>query len=227
MSGPLIIYDCDGTLIDTETICVEVCLAAIHELGMTDWTVDRYVETFVGIPASVGWKHVEDIYGKPFPPGFTARVDGEIHARFRSDMRVLPGVRSAVESIGGPRCVASSTALPSLTRNLQTAGLIDLFGEAVFSASQVKRGKPSPDVFLFAASQMGHDPGQCLVVEDSAPGVEAARRAGMVPVGFTGASHDRARTARRLTEAGARVVVEHMDDLPAALAALAPSGRTG
>jgi HAD superfamily hydrolase (TIGR01509 family) len=221
MGSSLIIYDCDGTLIDTETICVEECLAAIRSLGM-DWSVDRYVETFVGIPAAIGWSMVEKSYGQPFPEGFTAAVDARIHARFLTDMRVLPGVRSAVEAIGGPRCVASSTALPSLTRNLHTAGLADLFGPAVFSASQVKRGKPAPDVFLFAASQMGYDPAYCVVIEDSAPGVEAARRAGMTVLGYLGAAHDRDRTAGRLSAAGAAVLFEHMDDLPGLIAALAP-----
>src|SRR6185295_6155870 len=94
-----------------------------------------------------------------------------------------------VPALGHDVCVASSTRLEGLRRNLGTAGLLSLVDPHVFSASQVKRGKPAPDVFLFAASQMGVDPADCLVIEDSVAGVTAARRAGMEVLGFNGGSH--------------------------------------
>jgi beta-phosphoglucomutase-like phosphatase (HAD superfamily) len=120
-----------------------------------------------------------------------------------------------VTAVEGPRSVASSTSLNPLRRNLTTAGLIDLFDPHVFSASQVARGKPHPDVFLFAAEQMGMAPERCLVIEDSVPGVLAARAARMPVVGFTGVSHNRERTRARLAEAGAFAVIDHMDEWPA------------
>jgi beta-phosphoglucomutase-like phosphatase (HAD superfamily) len=125
-----------------------------------------------------------------------------------------------VTAIEGPRCVASSTSLAPLRRNLGTAGLIDLFDPHVFSASQVARGKPHPDVFLFAAETMGMKPERCVVIEDSAPGVLAARAAGMSVVGFTGSAHDRPRITARLRDAGAEIIIDHMDEWPGVVKAL-------
>ncbi len=210
----LIIYDCDGTLIDSERIVAEVCLEAIHGLGLTDWTMDRYVEAFVGMPGHVGWSRVWTALGREMPREFNDRVDARIVARLRERLEALPGARDAITELDGPRCVASSTPLPGLRANIAQVGLHDLFGDNVFSVSQVKRAKPAPDVFLFAASQMGHDPAQCLVVEDSVPGVTGALRAGMQVIGFTGAAHDPAGMEARLRAAGVRLVASHMRELP-------------
>jgi HAD superfamily hydrolase (TIGR01509 family) len=211
----LIIYDCDGTLIDSERIVADVCLAEIHKLGLAHWTMDDYVHAFVGMPGKVGWARVAEAVGRPLPDGFNHRVDAMIDASFASSLRPIDGVREAVIAIGGQRCVASTTAQPYLSQNIAIAGLTDLFGDAVFSASQVKRPKPAPDVFLYSASQMGHDPKDCVVVEDSVPGVLAARRAGMRVIGFTGAAHDPAAMRSRLSEAGAIHVASDMGALPA------------
>jgi beta-phosphoglucomutase-like phosphatase (HAD superfamily) len=219
MAG-LIIYDCDGTLIDTETIYGEESLKGIHALGLAGWTMERYVETMVGIPYPECWRPVEEEYGRPFPPGFLADLNVEIDRRMAAGAPVIAGVVESVSAIPGPRCVASSTALPNLRRNLATAGIIHLFEPHVFSASQVARGKPAPDVFLHAAAQMGHDPADCLVIEDSVPGVEAARRAGMRVIGFTGASHDREWLTPRLQAAGARETVADFRRIPGLVAAL-------
>jgi HAD superfamily hydrolase (TIGR01509 family) len=210
----LIIYDCDGTLIDSERLVASVCMDEIHALGLTDWTLDRYYATFVGMPGSVGWARVADALGRPLDDDFQARVDERIHALFATDLVALPGVRDAVETIGRDRCVASSTPLPHLQANILLVGLADLFGGQVFSASQVRRAKPAPDVFLFAASQMGHDPKHCVVIEDSVPGVLAARRAGMTVIGYTGAAHNPAEMNHRLKAAGASLVAAHMVELP-------------
>lgn len=220
MPHDLIIYDCDGTLIDTETIYAEVNLKAYHAIGLTHWTLDSYVDVMVGIPVTDGRKILEREYGGPLPPEFESGIEREARLRFSQKLPTLPGVREAVSRVDGPRCVASSTSLVPLKRNLMTAGLIDLFDPHVFSASQVSRGKPHPDVFLFAAEQMGMLPERCLVIEDSVPGVVAARAAGMPVVGFTGVAHDKVRIARRLTEAGAMAVIDHMDEWPAMVRAL-------
>ena len=102
-------------------------------------------------------------------------VEDGVAGRLESELRALPGVHEALSALAGRRCVASSTSLAPLRRNLGLAGLLGLFDPHVFSASQVARGKPAPDVFLFAAEQMGAQPGRCLVLEDSVPGVQAAR----------------------------------------------------
>ncbi len=215
MPHDLIIYDCDGTLIDTETIYAEINLKAYHAIGLTHWTLESYVDAMVGIPVSEGRKILEKEYGGPLPEHFETGIEREAQLRLHTSLKALPGVREAVDAVPGPRCVASSTSLAPLKRNLATAGLIDLFDPHVFSASQVSRGKPHPDVFLFAAERMGVRPERCLVIEDSVPGVVAARAAGMPVIGFTGVAHDRSRIAMRLSEAGAAAVIDHMDDWPA------------
>jgi HAD superfamily hydrolase (TIGR01509 family) len=216
----LIIYDCDGTLVDSERLVAEVCLAAIHDLGLSHWTMDRYVHEFVGMPGEVGWSAVWRELGRPVPPEFNGDIDGRIFARFEERLELLPGVRAAVEDLDMPRCVASSTRRDHLVERIARMGLDDLFNGNVFSASQVKRAKPAPDVFLFSASQMGHDPKDCVVIEDSVPGVTGARRAGMRVIGFTGAAHDPAAMRARLAEAGAAHVAHHMVELPALVRAL-------
>lgn len=220
----LVIYDCDGTLIDTETLYGEVSLAACHALGLTEWTIDDYVDSVVGIPWSDGVKIIEAAHGRALPADFEQGIEDAVALRLESELRALPGVREALDAIDGRRCVASSTSLAPLRRNLAITGLIDLFDPHIFSASQVARGKPHPDVFLFAATQMGVQPRDCLVIEDSVPGVLAARAAGMQVVGFTGVSHDRQRSTARLTEAGALAVIDdfaHWPDLVAGLRAAA------
>ena len=216
----LIIYDCDGTLIDSERLVAKVCLAEIHALGLKHWTMERYYAAFVGMPGDVGWSSVARELGHDLDQEFRDRIDNDIGALFETELTPLPGVREAVISIGGTRCVASSTALGSLKANIVRAGLADLFGEHVFSASQVRRAKPAPDVFLFAASQMGHDPKHCIVIEDSVPGVAAARRAGMTVIGYTGSSHEPQAMQARLLQAGAVSVAEHMENLPRHIRAL-------
>lgn len=220
----LVIYDCDGTLIDTETLYGEVSLAACHALGLTEWTIDDYVDSVVGIPWSDGVKIIEAAHGRALPADFEQGIEDAVALRLESELRALPGLLEALDAIDGRRCVASSTSLAPLRRNLAITGLIDLFDPHIFSASQVARGKPHPDVFLFAATQMGVQPRDCLVIEDSVPGVLAARAAGMQVVGFTGVSHDRQRSTARLTEAGALAVIDdfaHWPDLVAGLRAAA------
>ena len=216
----LVIYDCDGTLIDTETLYGEVSLAACHALGLSEWTIDHYVDNIVGIPWSDGVKIIEAAHGRALPADFEQMIEDAVALRLESELRALPGVREALDAIGGRRCVASSTSLAPLRRNLAITGLIDLFDPHIFSASQVARGKPHPDVFLHAAAEMHAQPQDCLVIEDSVPGVLAARAAGMAVVGFTGVSHDRARSAARLTDAGALAVIDDFARWPDLVAGL-------
>lgn len=215
----LIIYDCDGTLIDSEGIACSVCAEALSGLGVP-YSKEMFAERYAGKPARETWQEVVSRYGVTLPEGFNARINAEIHRRLDAGVLAVDGARDAVIALAGPRCVASSTGLVQLRKNLATAGLIDLFDPHVFSVSQVKRGKPAPDVFLFAASQMGFDPAETIVIEDTVPGVTAARRAGMRAIGFTGAHHGGDGIEARLFGAGADRVVSAMSDLADAVAAL-------
>lgn len=219
MRRMLIIYDCDGTLIDSEGIACSVCAEALSGLGVP-YTKEMFAARYAGRPARETWDHIVATYGVSLPDGFNARVNAEIHAALDAGVEPVFGARAAIETLAGPRCVASSTGLTQLRKNLATAGLIDLFEPHVFSASQVKRGKPAPDVFLFAASQMGFDPAQTIVIEDTVPGVTAACRAGMRAIGFTGANHGGQGLDERLRQAGASAVIAAMADLPQAVGAL-------
>lgn len=214
MPFDLVIYDCDGTLIDSETLYSEVSLVLCHEIGLTQWTLEDYNANLIGIPLVDGFKVIEAALGRPLPPDFEDRIEDGVAARLEAELRALPGVHEALSALAGRRCVASSTSLEPLRRNLGLAGLLDLFDPHVFSASQVARGKPAPDVFLFAAAQMGAEPDRCLVLEDSVPGVRAARAAGMQVAGFTGTAHDKERVRERLLAAGAAAVIDDYRDWP-------------
>lgn len=215
MSRPtfnLVIFDCDGVLINSEQLASEICIEAVKEVGL-DLTMHEYADRYAGHPVAEIWRMVERDAGRPLPPGFQGRVDEMVVRRFSADLAPIPGVVDVLQASRHPRCVASSTQLPRLRANLGQVGLLDHFDPHVFSGSQVKRGKPAPDVFLYAASQMGADPAHCLVIEDSLTGVTAARRAGMHVVGFCGGGHASPGLARRLRDAGALDVVHSMTEV--------------
>jgi HAD superfamily hydrolase (TIGR01509 family) len=215
-----IIYDCDGTLIDSEHIAGSVCAEALTRAG---WpiTMEAFNLRFTGVPAAKTWEILRGELPFALPDGFNEAINAEIHRRFDEELQAIPGVTEAIRAIGGNRCVASSTNRPQLVKNLVKTGLQPLFGDHIYSASQVARGKPSPDVFLFAASQIGADPAECIVIEDSVTGVTAGRRAGMRVIGFTGASNGIADLGARLAAAGAEAVVASMTDLPGAVERMA------
>jgi len=134
---------------------------------------------------------------------------------FVRELKPVRGVSEALARLSNRKCVASSSLPDRLAHTLGLTGLAEWFGTAVFSASMVTRGKPAPDLFLYAAQQMRTAPSRCLVIEDSAPGILAAKTAGMTAFGFTGASHCRPGHAQRLSAAGADLVFSDMRELPA------------
>lgn len=217
----LLILDCDGVLIDSEIISMEIDARFLTELGMPH-TREEAARRFVGRPHAEFLRTVEIDLGRRLTQEELEGHEAEYRRRMLTELRAIDGVREAVAGLGVKYCVASSTHLPILRRNLTTAGLVDLFEPHIFSASQVARGKPAPDVFLHAASQRGFDPGDCLVIEDSVPGVTAARRAGMKAVGFLGGGHIQPGHDEVLVEAGAVAVFSRMAELQAIVAAHAP-----
>ena len=220
----LVIFDCDGVLIDSEIVAARLEAEAITALGLP-MTAETICSRFAGTTTKEVWQTLERELGRPLPPGFFESHLAHVREVFSRELEAIPGARVALEALDRPYCVASSTRLPALVDNLATCGLVDLLDGRVFSASQVKRAKPAPDVFMFAASQMGADPAECLVIEDSVAGVLAARAADMRAIGFVGGGHAGPDLAARLTEAGATRVIAHMRDLPEAIAALQSGAR--
>lgn len=218
----LVIFDCDGVLIDSEIVAARLEAEAITALGLP-MTAETICSRFAGTTTKEVWQTLERELGRPLPPGFFESHLAHVREVFSRELEAIPGARAALEALDRPYCVASSTRLPALVDNLATCGLVDLLDGRVFSASQVKRAKPAPDVFMFAASQMGADPAECLVIEDSVAGVTAARRAGMRVVGFTGGSHVTPGHAERLVAAGATAIFGHMREFHEMLTAHAPS----
>ncbi|MCC7272801.1 MAG: HAD family phosphatase [Alphaproteobacteria bacterium] len=218
----LVIFDCDGVLIDSEVIYSAVDAAMLTTLGHPTAPAELS-RRFTGVPHRDVWRILAAELGFAPPDDLFPQIEAECRRRFAEELAAIPGAADTVRTaaaLGHATCVASSTGLSGLRANLASAGLLDLFGDAVFSASQVRRGKPAPDVFLYAASQMGADPADCLVIEDSVAGATGARRAGMAVVGFTGGSHADAELADRLRAAGAGHVKGAMAELAAWLATL-------
>lgn len=211
MSSPrLVIFDCDGVLVDSEPSANRVFAAALNELGL-DLDPDEVCATFIGLSMSRCVEIIEQRLGRPVPSGFVADVRARTLEAFRDELRPVPGVVEVIRALDRPYCVASSGELEKMRFTLGRTGLLASFEGRMFSASQVPRGKPSPDLFLFAAREMSVAPEACIVVEDSVPGVLAARAADMPALGFAARSDP-----ERLARAGARVF-QKMSELPVLL----------
>jgi len=215
----LLIFDCDGVLVDSEPLSCAVDADLLTRLGFPI-TVEAVQERFVGKSLRDMVAAIEAEYGRALPADFGDRLTRETLARFETELEPIAGVREAVLSISQRRCVASSSTPERIALSLRVTGLADLF-EQVFSAVEVARGKPAPDLFLHAAARMGAEPEGCVVIEDSPYGVAAAHAAGMPVIGFTGGGHCGPGHGAVLREAGADAVIASMDDLRATVAAVA------
>ncbi len=188
MAPELVIFDCDGVLVDSEGLSVSTLLGMIKLAGGTI-DEDTAYEHFLG----KSMKSVREILGRDFGLDITDRhlteMRVELMRRFREELKPVPGVKEMLPRLVMPRCVASSGTLDRIRYALDVTGLLGLLESHLFSAAMVARGKPAPDLFLHAASAMGVKPENCLVIEDSPAGVEAARAAGMRVFAFTGGSH--------------------------------------
>jgi HAD superfamily hydrolase (TIGR01509 family) len=218
-SWDLIIFDCDGVLIDSELLTIEVEVALLAEAGIMI-TGDEIIERYVGISMKAMLADLEARFGLPLGDDFAARHAVRVNTVFERDLRAMPGIVGVLTGLPGKVCVASSSSPERLRHTLGIAGLYERFHPHIFSATMVEHGKPAPDLFLHAAERMGAPPSRCLVIEDSMPGIEAAAAAGMTAIGFTGGSHCREGHAARLGTAGAAIVVEAMAEMPAAVARL-------
>jgi HAD superfamily hydrolase (TIGR01509 family) len=210
----LIIFDCDGVLVDSEILFNMIVAEALTEHGYPIDT-DTAIARFTGMSMPSLLAIVEGELGRRLPKDFTAQCRARANSVLDGQLRPIEGIDIVLTAHEGPRCVASSSSPTRIRRSLKTTGLDRHFAdETLFSAAMVAHGKPAPDLFLHAAAEMGAAPDACIVIEDSLFGVEAAVAAGMTVLGFVGASHIQDGHAARMREAGVAVVFDDMTKLP-------------
>ncbi|WP_417669192.1 HAD family hydrolase [Roseibium sp.] len=184
----LIIFDCDGVLIDSEIVSARVLIKALDRLGVS---VDfgYFKANFLGRSFAKVAASIRTDFCVELPETFEADYRSTLLQQFDRQLQPVSGIQSVLDRLSVKSCVATSSSPERATRSLRVAGLTSYFGEAVFTASEVRNGKPAPDLFLHAAGTMNCAPDRCLVIEDSRPGLQAARAAGMEVLHFIGGSH--------------------------------------
>ncbi|BCA54521.1 putative beta-phosphoglucomutase [Nitrospira sp. KM1] len=206
----LILFDCDGVLIDSEIIANRIEAEELARLGYAI-TMEEIINRFTGISEQEASKLMRKEYGFLLPENHAARVTELILKEFHASLQPIDGIRETLSALSLPRCVASSSNIDKIRLGLTTTGLIEYFDPRyLFSASMVECGKPAPDLFLLAAGKMGYAPEQCVVIEDSVPGVQAAKAAGMRVFGFSGGTHCNTNHQERLKDHGADLVFADM-----------------
>jgi HAD superfamily hydrolase (TIGR01509 family) len=215
----LVIFDCDGVLVDSEILACDVQSRALAEYGLALSGAD-VARRFLGMSARDMRSALETDLGRPLPDDHETRCARELYDLFRRELKPVQGIRevvSALRATDHPRCVASSSSPERIALALDVVGLLDVFRPNVFSSTLVERGKPAPDLFLHAAEAMGFPPERCVVVEDSVNGVKAARSAGMLALGFLGGAHCRLDHGEDLVRAGADRICRDARDLMTSL----------
>ena len=209
----LIIFDCDGVLVDSEVISCRAHAETLTRHGYPI-TSDQVFDRFLGRSMRHATVEIEAEMGRSLPDDFQTQVYAEVFRLFAESLQATPHIDAALAAIALPRCVASSGPPEKISASLNRVGLYDRFAPHIFSAVQVRHGKPAPDLFLFAAERMRTLPARCLVIEDSVAGVTAALAAGMAVLGYHGGSHCRPDTAATLRAAGAGITFDDMRQLP-------------
>jgi HAD superfamily hydrolase (TIGR01509 family) len=207
----LVIFDCDGVVVDSERIVFDVFGAFIRSLGV-HLTEAETRQQFLGRTLAACVTIVERLSGKPVPPEAVVEYIAERDRVLRERVRAVDGIREVLEELTIPFCIASSGGYDKMGITLGATGLMPLFEGRLFSATEVPRGKPAPDIFLFAAERMGMKPQRTVVVEDTVSGVRAGCAAGMTVLGYVDLT-----PAAKLVDAGASTTFTHMRELPALL----------
>jgi HAD superfamily hydrolase (TIGR01509 family) len=205
----VVIFDCNGVLVDSEQLATAIVSQEFMAAGfpLTPDIVARY---FTGRRPADMFAEVELAARRKLPGHFAATVAAAILRRFRSELRATKHAAYALSWLRGPKCVASSSALDRIRVSLETTDLIRFFEPHLFSGNDVTNGKPSPDLFLYAADKMHVPVRDCVVVEDSPVGVAAGVAAGMTVIGFVGGSHAGPHLGHHLQAAGANAVISDM-----------------
>jgi HAD superfamily hydrolase (TIGR01509 family) len=216
IGAPVVIFDCNGVLVDSETLATAIISQEFMRAGfpLTPDIVARY---FTGRRPTDMFAEVEIAAGRKLPHNFSATVASSTLRRFRAELRATKHAAYALSWLRGPKCVASSSPLDRIRVSLESTDLIRFFEPNLFSASDVRNGKPAPDLFLHAAARMRVNPSECIVLEDSAVGVAAGVAARMTVIGFVGGSHAGPQLANQLRAAGAKAVINDMRTLKSAI----------
>ena len=221
----LIIFDCDGVLIDSEIVVCRLVSEEFTERGYAI-TPDEVAGHYAGRPEGDMIADIERDWGRSVPADYYERIRQRVAHAYGSELQPTPGVAAMLDELQVSFCVASSASIEKLILGLRSTGLYDRFASQLVSASFVAKGKPAPDVFLYAAGWMRTPVRQCVVVEDSVAGVHAARSAGIRAIGFTGGAHCAPGHADALRQAGADNVIADWRELeaciPSAFSARAP-----
>ncbi|QQO14652.1 HAD family hydrolase [Bradyrhizobium diazoefficiens] len=209
----LIIFDCDGVLVDSEVIS---CRAHANVLTRHGYpiTSEQVFARFLGRSRRQANAEIETELGRKLPEAYHGDLQDELHRSFEADLEAIRGIHDVLDVVTQAVCVASSGSHQRMQVSLGSTGLYERLAPNIFSASQVTNGKPAPDLFLFAAREMGVPPERCVVIEDSLAGIAGARAAGMTVFGFCGGSHCGEGHAEALHRAGADLTFADMHQLP-------------
>lgn len=210
----LIIFDCDGVIVDSEVLSTRASTAALAEFGL-NLTEKQVADLLIGFTFEAGLDRIRKQYQHVLPPGFALRKMQLTEDLFRKELAPLPGLVTLLESLTLPYCVASNSSHERLRFTFEATGLSHYFAGRIYSADDVAHGKPAPDLFLHAAKQQQTPPARCLVIDDSPGGVRAAVAAGMPAIGFIGGAHAYPALADRLREAGATWIMRDYDAVSA------------
>ncbi|MBL8584537.1 MAG: HAD family hydrolase [Rhizobiaceae bacterium] len=217
----LIIFDCDGVLVDSEIIAARVEAELLTQAGYAIEPED-IVERFAGLTFKDIMLRIEQVSNVPLQASLIEQSEELVDRRLRREVREIEGAGRAVAGVTVPHCICSNSRGDRLEFMLQRTGLLPLFSGRIFSSLETpsRNPKPAPDVFIYAAEKMGADPANTFVVEDSVHGIAGAKAAGMRVIGFTGASHTYPGHSEALTDAGAETVIRRWADFPIVVRAL-------
>ena len=201
-------------MIDSEILANRSEVEALRSFGL-EFELSDYMNRFVGKNTKDVLDGIELLHGVRLSEDSWRLVQENIFKNFEAELKPITGIFELLASINKAKCVASSSSLERLDLTLKLTGLLDLFSPHIFSSEQVNRGKPAPDLFLFAAEQMQVHPDRCIVIEDSLTGVRAGVAAGMKVIGFTGGSHIQMGHQEKLLDAGAVEIFSEMSQISA------------
>ena len=210
MATKCIIFDCDGTLVDSEYLTNAVIAQMAGELGV-EMTAEDATKTFGGKTIDAVMYTMRELSGKEIPPDWRPRLITKVSESYKTNLIPMDGIKEVLEQISIPVCVASNGEPQHVKGSLTITGLIDYFGDKIYTASDVGIPKPAPDLFLYASEKMNVKPSDCVVIEDSISGVTAAVKANITVYGLVGMC-----SAEELEVAGA-IPFTHMQDLPTLL----------